>query len=75
MQDNFYSMKQRVQYLRQYVYYETQRRTFVGRKVSTRVNCILSVVFYEGNTVHGTFVVTSPSLWSDIMTITCVVLS
>ena len=28
----------------------------------------------SGNTVHGTFVVISPSLWSDIMTITCVVL-
>ena len=27
-----------------------------------------------GNTVHGTFLVISPSLWSNIMTITCVVL-
>ena len=75
MQDNFYSMEQRVEYLRQYAYYETQRRTCVCRKVLTRVNCILSVVFYEGNTVHGTFVVISPSLWNDIMTTTRVVLS
>ena len=28
----------------------------------------------SGNTVHGTFVVISPQLWSNIMTITCVVL-
>ena len=28
----------------------------------------------SGNTVHGTFVVIPPSLWSNIMTITCVVL-
>ena len=28
----------------------------------------------SGNTVHGTFVVISPSPWSNIMTITCVVL-
>ena len=64
-----------MQHLRQYVYYENQRRTCVGRKVLTRVNCILSVVSYAGNTVHGTFVVISPLLWSDVMTITCVVLS
>ena len=28
----------------------------------------------SGNTVHGVFVVISPSLWSNTMTITCVIL-
>ena len=79
-------MDQRVLYLRQYVYDENCYLVYLNALATwCFTNCkwyivmVVILIFFlgllssgsSGNTVHGTFVVTSPSLRSNIMTITC----